>query len=328
MKYEVPFFTSSYKNILSKFLQNFYNIFILSFLDKVTEVNIMLKSNSNLHGICFILLSVFFFAGVDTCSKLIHSYAPVIFTNLIRYILLISCLCVLLVKQEKREELLEVNKSSLFFLLLRGAFQGGTGVFYLLAVQTMPLSITSAFYFTAPIFVVALSPYLLKEEVHFKQWICVLCAFIGAIIIVRPAIELSPIGLMWISFGMVSLVFLFILTRKLSSKVKNWQQMFYGNVGALITAILALPLLDSLPTSLEPTYFLIFACMISFTLLGQFFMIKAFSSAPASTLAPFTYLQLVFVLIISHLFLSEQMDFLSLCGIATILLAGVFASRK
>ncbi len=290
----------------------------------------MLPSSDQFKGIVFLVLATFFFAGVDTCSKLIYPYAPVVFTNLIRYILLISCLSFFLFKNEKRKELTELKtQPKLFFLLLlRGAFQGGTGIFYLLAVQTMPLSLTSAFYFTAPIFLVALSPYLLDEKVNRKQWLCVLASFLGAMLIVRPAFEMSPLGLFWIFLGMFSLVFLYLFTRKLSSKVKNWQQMFYGNIGALLTAILALPMLDSIPTSFVYEYYLIFAIMIACTLLGQVFLIRAFSLAQASTLAPFTYLQLVFVLIIAHFFFAEHLDTISIIGIFTIILAGMFASRK
>ncbi len=288
--------------------------------------NFINSFSPHIKGIACIVLSVFFFAGVDTCSKLIHSYAPVVFTNFIRYILLILCLSLFLFKKEKRKELVEVRH--LPMLLLRGAFQGGTGVFYLLAMQSMPLSLAASFYFTGPIFVVALSPYLLKEKVSLKQWLCVLAAFIGVLLIIRPAFSASPIGLLWISFAMVSLVFLYVLTRKLSSKVKNWQQMYYGNVGALLTAIAALPLLSTIPDSFSFSYYVIFACLISFTLIGQVFMIKAFSIAPASVLAPFSYLQLVFVLIVSSLFFGEKLDLFSAIGICTILLAGIFASKK
>ncbi len=212
--------------------------------------------------------------------------------------------------------------------MLRGVFQGGTGIFYLLAMQTLPLNLAASFYFTAPVFVVALSPSILKEKVTLKQWFCVLAAFVGMLFIVRPAFSASPVGLFWIFLAMLCLVFLYILTRKLSSKVKNWQQMFYGNLGALLSALVALPMLGPIPETFPIDYYLTFIALISFTLLGQFFLIKSFSLAPASILAPFTYLQLVFVVTISFLFFNEHLDIISLLGISIILVSGVFASRK
>lgn len=281
--------------------------------------------SDTMRGIILILLSVLSFSGVDVTSKLIVTTSPPILTNIIRYILLISSV-LFLMGREHRKTLTKVTH--LPTLLLRGLCQGGTGLFYLLALQTLPLSITAALYFTAPIFVVAFSPLILKEKVTKKQWFAVIIGFIGMIFILQPELALDPRGLFWVSLAMVSLIFLYLFTRKLSSSVSTWQQLFYGNTGGLILGLFALPLLNDVFIPVMPDFLIILFCMIICTLLGQFFMVKAFTCVPASVLAPFTYFQLVFALFASSLVFSESIDILTLIGVAIIICAGITAGRR
>jgi drug/metabolite transporter (DMT)-like permease len=57
--------------------------------------------------------------------------------------------------------------------------------------------------------------------------------------------------------------------------------------------------------------------------MGQFLLIYAFKTVPASTLAPFNYFQLVLAVIFGELFFAQRPSLLSLTGIALIVLAGL-----
>jgi drug/metabolite transporter (DMT)-like permease len=57
--------------------------------------------------------------------------------------------------------------------------------------------------------------------------------------------------------------------------------------------------------------------------LGQFLLIYAFKSVPASTLAPLNYFQLVLAVIFGELFFAQSPSLLSLTGIVLIVIAGL-----
>ena len=56
---------------------------------------------------------------------------------------------------------------------------------------------------------------------------------------------------------------------------------------------------------------------------GQFLLIYAFKTVPASTLAPLNYFQLVLAVIFGELFFAQMPSLLSLTGIALIVVAGL-----
>jgi drug/metabolite transporter (DMT)-like permease len=56
---------------------------------------------------------------------------------------------------------------------------------------------------------------------------------------------------------------------------------------------------------------------------GQFLLIYAFKTVPASTLAPFNYFQLVLAVVFGEIFFSQTPSLLSLSGIALIVIAGL-----
>ncbi len=278
-----------------------------------------------MQGVLCLMTSLLFFSGVDICSKLIVSYGSPVFINIIRYILLILAIYLIMGKENRKAELKNRDR---FDLILRGVFQGGTGLFYLFAVQTLPLNLTSSLYFTAPLFIVALSPLVLKETVSLKQWIAVSIGMVGMFIILRPTLEADLTGVLWILTAMVCYVFLQIYTRKLSFKVSPWHQILYGNIGALVLGLFALPLLDSVPSSLPFSFFITITAMVSLTIGGQIFLVKAFSKAPASSLAPFNYFQLLFVLTLSYIILGESIGNMTFVGAIIIICGGILASRK
>ena len=58
--------------------------------------------------------------------------------------------------------------------------------------------------------------------------------------------------------------------------------------------------------------------------LGHLILIKAFEHAPASRLAPFSYLQLVWVTVIGYVAFGDFPDTWSLIGIAILMASGVY----
>ena len=62
--------------------------------------------------------------------------------------------------------------------------------------------------------------------------------------------------------------------------------------------------------------------------IGHFVLIRAFTHAPPSALAPFVYVQLVAVLVLGYLVFGEFPDGWSLVGMAIIVLSGAWIAAR
>ncbi len=283
------------------------------------------KTPSHGRGITFLFLTMICFSFVDTCSKEIALYVEPVFTNLFRYIALVIVTFFLLKKKGSTPCLKVKSKIQ---LVLRGLFQGATGLFYLLALQILPLNIAVSIYFAAPLLTIILSSVILKESITKKQVLSAFIGFAGVIIILRPSMNIDLTGASLMICAMMCFSLLHIYTRKLSGEANSWEQVFYGNLGALSLALSALVFAESLPTNISFDYLILFALLIFFTTGGQIFLVKAFSDAPVSVLTPFNYFQLVFVIFLAYIFFGENLDIISLLGVSIIIGAGIYSNRK
>ncbi len=283
------------------------------------------KTPSHARGITFLFLTMTCFSFVDTCSKEIAQHTQPVFTNLFRYIALAIITFFLLKKKGSTPNLEFKSKTQLF---LRGVCQGATGLFYLQALQILPLNLAVSIYFAAPLLTIILSFLILKEVITKKQIIAAIIGFTGVIIILRPSMNINLTGATLMLCAMLCFSLLHIYTRKLAGIANNWEQLFYGSLGALSLAVISLVFAEGLPSGLSFNYLFLFLLLIFFTAGGQIFLIKAFADTPVSVLAPFNYFQLVFVIFLAYIFFGESLDIISLLGVSIIIGAGIYSNRK
>jgi len=188
------------------------------------------------------------------------------------------------------------------------------------AVKFMPLANATALGFTWPLLVTALSVLILKETVGIWRWGAVLFGFLGAVIIIRPGIEVVT----WTSvlpLGMACVYSLYqVLTRLIGTDDSSMTSLFFTAVfGTMVMSGIA-------PFIWEPTTYwmwLEMAFMGAIAGFGHFLVIKALQMAPASVLAPFAYLQVVVSVLYSWLIFGDAPDIFMLVGAAVIVSAGL-----
>ena len=174
-------------------------------------------------------------------------------------------------------------------LIRAAALFGATSCMYV-AITRMQLGDASAIQFLAPVLVTALSGLLLGEHVGPRRWAAVLFGFIGVLLVARPGSGvLGWAALLPLMTAGLLAVYL-LMTRIIRGQDDAATTTFYSTaVGAFVLSALV-PLFWQ---SLSPLQWGLMVTMGSAGAIGHFMLVKAFFSAEASMLAPFTYAQVV-----------------------------------
>ena len=282
-----------------------------------------------LKGCAIFLCSLVAFACLDAFAKdLVGRYsAPLV--NFARYtVIIVFAWCLMWIKRVP----MRVAPAERKLLVYRGAMLGMVGICFMPALQYLPLAEATALYFVSPLIVVLLAPMVLRENVGFKQYAAVGLGMIGMLFIVNPlanvssdqnlapGISLFGSLLMLVSATCYALVQL--LTRKLALRIQSEQMFAYS---ALICWLLGFVVLifwwpPNWPNARDTVEMILMGISGG---MGQFLLIYAFKTVPASTLAPFNYFQLVLAVIFGELFFAQRPSLLSLTGIALIVTAGL-----
>ncbi|MCR5102550.1 MAG: DMT family transporter [Butyrivibrio sp.] len=175
----------------------------------------------------------------------------------------------------------------------------------------------------SPFFAILLSIPLLKEVPSPIDIISTIIAFIGAIFIVRPTMNLSQtfpslIGLLG-GFGAGTA---YVFVRRLGKQnVKTPLIVFYFS---LFSSLITLPqfILDFKPMTSIQLIFLIMAGISAS--LGQFGITTAYKYAPAKEISVFDYTQVVFAAILGIFIFSELPEPLSIIGYILIIGVAIF----
>ncbi|MCZ2495363.1 EamA family transporter [Xylophilus sp. Kf1] len=280
-------------------------------------------------GVALFLAALVAFASYDAFAKHMLVTTPPTMVNLGRYTAIGLMAAVLLYRHRRGQRargevpVAPWRQPHQGLLVLRSLMLATVATSFMTALVVMPLAEATAIYFTAPLFMVALSPWLLSERVGRVQWIAVGLGFAGMLLIVRPGGALPLWGTLAMGLSAVCYAMFQILTRRLSGLVPAPVQFGYMALFCLvITSVpgffVAHPTLPDLPTALA----LLAGGGVSG--LAQLLLLAAFRRVSAATLAPLNYLQLLMALVISTVWFRRPPDAWALAGIALILAAGTY----
>jgi len=205
--------------------------------------------------------------------------------------------------------------------LLRAALLlGATGNLYL-AVGHMPLGDATAIMFLSPLMITAFSVVILKEHVGIRRWIAVAVGFSGILLIAQPGSDsMNPYaGFAFLAALCVSLYM--IMTRILADHDDLETTTFYTTTPVAVLLTLTLPFTWSDLSAFE---WGLMAAMGGAGALGHFVLILAFSMAPASMLAPFSYTHLVVAVILGFFVFGDAPTAIMLSGAAIVVGSGLY----
>ncbi|WP_106354134.1 DMT family transporter [Yoonia maritima] len=194
-------------------------------------------------------------------------------------------------------------------------FTGQNLWFY--AIATIPLAQVFALEFTTPIWVILLSPLVLRERLTPIGLLSAFLGFIGILIVARPdAATMSP-GLLSAAVCAIFFALTAIFTRKLTMTEPITVIMFYlttmqaafGLICAGYDGDIQLPSMQTLPLII----------MIGFAgLFAHFCLTRALSLAPASIVMPIDFIRLPTIAVVGMLVYHEPIQLIIFVGAALI----------
>lgn len=278
----------------------------------------------SLRGVLLLLAALFLFAGMDTTTKILtlHYEAPLVVA--MRYIVHCLLMIVFLAPTQGRK-LIQTQRTGL--VLLRAAALAVTSLFIGLALHRMPVAETTSITFLAPLLVVLLARPILGEHIGILRWAAAMIGFCGVLLIVRPSSGLDPGGVIFALCAAGGMVVYFLLSRALAHTEQTLSLLFYtALVGAIgCGAFLPWTWGGPVPTRWE---LLLFLAMGTAGGIGHFLLTAAYRHAPASLLAPMSYLQLLWAGLLGWLVFGHVPDRLSTLGMVVVAVSGVISALK
>lgn len=242
-------------------------------------------------GIALMVSALFCYTLIDSCAKLmVQAGLPAMEVVFVRYAGQFILVLILFLPRERRAL---ARTRNLKLEIGRGLFLLGSTVCNFIAVIYLPLTITSAISFTMPLILCALSIPLLRETVGWRRWLAIGFGFLGVMIIVRPGTEAFHPAV-FLSLGTAIFSALYNLsTRGLAGVDSTSTQQFYAS--GVATLCIAPFSFGGWAWPQHPLIWLCFGLIGVFALIGHLFVTTAHRYAPASVLAPFGYLQIIFM---------------------------------
>lgn len=276
-----------------------------------------------LRGIGLIVAAVSIFACMDTMAKYLSQSYAVLFVVWARYAVQMMWMLVVL-GPRLRLRLVQTRRPGL--QIARGTVLTLSSVVFFAALARMPLAEASAITFITPLLVAAFSGPVLRERVPRAAWYAIAVGLLGVLIVIRPG---SAVFSAWALLPIASAVCFAtyqLMTRKLAGVDSPFTTLFIPTVVATLGLAPAISFASA--ASISRPHALLFLAMGLLGAVGHFFLIKAFSYARASTIAPFIYAQLVGVLILGYLVFDQFPDGWSLAGMGIIVVSGLFVATR
>jgi drug/metabolite transporter (DMT)-like permease len=215
---------------------------------------------------------------------------------------------------------------------------------YYLAIAAMPLAEVVTVVFTAPIVVTVLSAATLGERVGAVRWAAVLVGFVAVLLVVGPGGGVATLPALLAVFAALTYACSTVLTRVVGLHDAPWTITLYSMGAFLVGSVVASACVAALGTDVgpddaslaflvrpwvmpEPADAMLMGLLGLNAAVGFYLLIKAYSLAPASAVAPFEYTYIVWAVLFGYLLWDEVPATTTLLGVALLLASSAFVLR-
>ncbi len=280
------------------------------------------RADRPLRGIALLLLSGIFLGTSDATSKYLSTTLPSIEIAWIRFLVFALIMIPAMVPASPffslrtRRPVLQVT---------RGLALLGSSLLFISGLRFLPIAEASATSFVSPLFVTALSIFFLGEKVGLRRWLAAAVGLMGVMIVLRPGTSAFHPAAFFPVVSALAWACTLILTRKMSGQEHTVVTMTYSSIVGFVVLCALVPFVWVTPTWHD----ILFGIIIGLaSTAGQWIVVLAFRYADASVLAPFSYIQLLWVTLLGFVIFGEVPDVWTVVGAAIIVASGLYTAHR
>jgi drug/metabolite transporter (DMT)-like permease len=258
-------------------------------------------------GCALMVLATFMFAGMHTAIRHSTQHLPPVevafFRNLFGLVVIVPLLA------RYGTSLFRTDKLSLH--VLRAVLNVFSMLAFFVGLSMTPLARATALTFTAPLFTALFSALFLGEVFRWRRWTAIFAGFFGALVILRPGLQVLDSGALLVLVSSVLWSMALIDIKVLGRTESTLTITVYVTV-LLIPMTLAPALMVWETPGPDMWGWLIFIGVIG--TLGQIVVTEAVKLADMTVLMPFDFLKLVWAAFLGIIFFAEVPDLLTWVG--------------
>jgi drug/metabolite transporter (DMT)-like permease len=272
-----------------------------------------------LRGILMLFAAVLCFVGMDTLIKAATATLPAVEILWARFI--VHMITVSVAVRISGRRLPPVSRKP-WVQAGRSLLLAACNLTFTAAIAFIPLVEATAINFLSPLLVLLLAGAWLGESIGWRRWAAVGAGLLGVLIILRPGLGVShPAAFLVVVTAALFAVYS-VLTRWLARHDDALTTIWHTGFAGTIATSLVVPFVWVTPDWWGVASLLLLGLLGS---LGHYLLILAYSAAPASTLAPWGYSQLIWAALFGWLAFGDVPDAATLVG-GLVIVAGGFLS--
>ncbi len=275
-------------------------------------------------AIALMCVTMVCFTGQDTCAKWLSASLPIAQIVWARYVG--ASVVALIASRSLSQPAMMLRSKRPRLQLLRSVLLFCSTTTNVFAVRELQLSETATISFLTPVFVALLAGPVLGERVSAERMVAIALGFLGVVIATRPgAGALQPIVLLAVA-GVVCNSLYVLATRRLAGADSPQTTLAWTQVAGLVFLTPILPWVWKQPGSVG--VWLVMAVMGVFGATSHGMLIVAHRYAPAPTLTPFTYTQLIWMIISGIVVFGQWPAPATLVGAALVVACGAYLAVR
>ncbi len=192
------------------------------------------------------------------------------------------------------------------------------------AVAALPLADVMTYWLAAPIYVAALSPFLLGEKVGWRRWTAIGIGFVGVLIALKPSSASLTSAAFFSILGSAAFAFMMLSGRQLRN-TPDTVLAFWQIIGAGLAGIVAILVAPSGWIPIQSGFDLSLLALLGIVAMTAHVLVnRALKLADAATVAPLQYTLLLWAVIFGWLIFGDVPQISIVIGAGLIVLSGLY----
>ncbi|KJF75504.1 multidrug DMT transporter permease [Agrobacterium arsenijevicii] len=272
-------------------------------------------------GVAVMLLGMLLFALNDAMGKwLVSTYSQgqvILIRSLAALVILVP-----IVWKGGLSGLVKIERPSL--QAARVFFSTAELFCFYFAVAALPLADVMTYWLAAPIYVAALSPFLLGEKVGWRRWTAIAIGFVGVLIALKPSSASLTSAALFSILGSAAFAFMMLSGRQLRN-TPDTVLAFWQIIGAGLAGIVAVFVTPSGWLPVQSGFDLAFLGLLGVVAMAAHVLVnRALKLADAATVAPLQYTLLLWAVVFGWLFFGDVPQTSIVVGAGLIVLSGLY----